>query len=264
MGERTRPWPTGTPTWVDLASDDPSAAATSYADLFGWKCVQQGAREYWVCSLGGGDVGGIGAKRAGNGLSRWTTYLATDQLERTLALVVENGGRVVTGPCDIEQHGRLAIAADPGGASFGLWQATEHIGTEGRTDPGSLVWSEALSRDFDAAKTFYLAVFGYEVEEIGGDGPRYAALFAGGRPVAGIAELHPDLPAGGLSPQWLPYFTTAGTDITVAQVCAHGGGLVCGPFDTDFGRVAILTDSQAAPFAVIQLADPVPPLTPSP
>jgi len=253
MRERTRPWPTGTPNWVDLTADDPMAATASYEELFGWKCVRQDTRNYWLCSLDGRDIGGIGGQCPGKPSRRWTTYLATEQLERTLAAVVAHGGRVVDGPCDIEQFARMAIAADPGGAVFGLWQATEHIGTERRTDPGSLVWSEALSHDFEAAKAFYVAVFGYEAEEIGGNGPRYAALFADGRPVAGIAELHPDLPAGALSPQWLPIFSTTGADASVAQVRAGGGAVVCEPFDTDFGRTAILRDASSAPFAVIHL-----------
>lgn len=251
MDERTLPWPTGTPIWVDLAADDPVAASASYGELFGWKCVQQDDRDYWLCSLDGRDVAGIGVDRPVS--SGWTTYLATDRLERTLALVVENGGRIVQGPCVIEQHGLMAIAADPEGAIFGLWEASEHLGTERRTEPGSLVWSEALSRDFEAAKAFYLAVFGYEAEEIGGVGPRYAALYAGGRPVAGVAELHPDLPAGALPPQWLPIFSTSETDAAVGHVLANGGGVVCRPFDTDFGRMAILRDAGSAPFAVIHL-----------
>ena len=45
MRERTRPWPTGTPTWADLSADDPVAATASYAELLGWKCVRQDARE---------------------------------------------------------------------------------------------------------------------------------------------------------------------------------------------------------------------------
>ena len=253
MRERTRPWPSGTPNWVDLSADDPMAATASYAELLGWKCVREESREYWLCSLDGRDIGGIGAQRAGKPSHRWTTYLATEYVERTLDAVVAHGGRVVDGPCDIEQYGRMAIAADPGGAVFGLWQATEHLGTERRTDPGSLVWSEALSRDFEAAKAFYVAVFDYEAEEIGGDGPRYAALFADGRPVAGVAELHPDLPAGPLSPQWLPIFATAGADAAAAQVRADGGSVVCGPFDTDFGRMTILRDAESAPFSVIHL-----------
>jgi predicted enzyme related to lactoylglutathione lyase len=238
---------------VDLSTDDPVAATASYEELLGWKCVRQSAREYWLCSLDGRDVGGIGPRRRGKPSSRWTTYLATDHLERTLGLVVAHGGRVISGPCDIEQHGRMALAADPGGATFGLWQAAEHIGTEHWTDPGSLVWSEALSHDFEAAKAFYVAVFGYEVEEIGGVGPRYAALFAGGRPVAGIAELHPELPSGALSPQWLPIFATSDADAAAAHVRADGGGVVCEPFDTDFGRMVILTDAESASFAVIHL-----------
>ncbi|MFI7059706.1 VOC family protein [Kribbella sp. NPDC050124] len=251
MLERTRP--TGTPAWVDLAADDPVAATASYGELLGWTFDRPGDREYWLCALDGRDVGGIGSKRIGELPSRWTTYLATDQLERTLASLVAHGGRVEQGPYEIDEHGRLAIASDPGGARFGLWEASGHSGTSRRTDPGSLVWSEALSRDFEEAKAFYVAVFGYEAEEIGGDGPRYAALYAGGRPVAGVAELHPDLPAGSLPPQWLPIFSTTSTDVAVATVCAGDGRVVCAPFDTDFGRMAILADAESAPFAVITL-----------
>lgn len=251
MLQRTRP--AGTPTWVDLAADDPVAAKASYGELLGWTFDRADRGNYWTGSLDSQDVGGIGSKSSRELPSRWTTYLATDQLERTLASVVAHGGRVVQGPYDVEEQGQLAIAADPDGARFGLWQADEHSGTPRRTDPGSLVWSEALSRDFEAAKAFYVAVFGYEAEEIGGDGPRYAALYAGGRPVAGVAELHPDLPAGSLPPQWLPIFSTASTDAAVATVCAGDGQVVCEPFDTDFGRMAILADAESAPFAVITL-----------
>lgn len=154
MGERTRPWPAGTPNWVDLSVDDPVAAMTSYAELFGWTCVRRGTDEYWLSSVDGRNVGGIGAKRTRDAPSRWTTYLATDQVERTLDAVIAHGGRVVSEPREVHEHGRLATAADPGGAVFGLWQAGEHIGTDRRTDPGWLVWIAALSADCEAAKAF--------------------------------------------------------------------------------------------------------------
>lgn len=71
--------------------------------------------------------------------------------------------------------------------------------------------------------------------------------------VGGWQVWHPELPAGALSPQWLPIFSTTATDAAVAQVRAGGGGVVCEPFDTDFGRMAILRDAESAPFSVIQL-----------
>jgi predicted enzyme related to lactoylglutathione lyase len=253
MVEQSVPWPPGTPNWVDLAADDAEAAAKFYAGLFGWDCEYQGTRDYWVCKLDGVDVGGIGPKQPGTEQlpSRWTTYLATDDLDRTLDAVEAQHGTQLMKAREVEQHGRMAIAADPNGAIFGLWQAADHIGAERTADPGTLVWSEALSEDYETARKFYIAVFGYRAEEIGGYN-RYAALYAADKPVAGTGELHPDFPAG-TPPHWLPYFAADNTDQTVDHVISAGGAILGDPLDTDFGRLAVLTDPEGARFAVIQL-----------
>lgn len=263
MVERGTPWPVGTPNWVELAADDPEAAAVFYAGLFGWDCEHQTSPEYWICSLAGDEVAGIGPKRPGTEHlpSRWTTYLAAVHVDRTADTVVARGGKILLAPSEVASHGRTAIVADPNGAVFGLWQAGDHLGTDRGTRPGSLVWSEALSRDYEIAKDFYPAVFGYRVEEIGtkfdpGEPyaeARYAALYAAGKPVAGIGELHPGMPSD-TPPHWLPYFAVEGADATVAQVLRTGGRLLERPLDTDFGRVAVLEDPESVAFAVIQLA----------
>jgi predicted enzyme related to lactoylglutathione lyase len=254
MVERSLPWPKGTPAWVDLAADDTARATRFYADLFGWDCEHQSSRDYWVCRLDGQDVGGIGPKQPGTEHlpSRWTTYLSTDHLDRTLGAVKAEQGQALVEPRDVALHGRMAIAADPNGAIFGLWQAAEHIGTGRTADPGTLVWSEALSTDYKTSRAFYTTVFGYRSEEIGLDGTQYAALYAADKPVAGTGDLHPYFPADTPS-HWLPYFATGSTDDTVHQVTGRGGALVGTPLDTDFGRMAVLADPEGARFAVIQL-----------
>ncbi|TWD80397.1 hypothetical protein FB561_1472 [Kribbella amoyensis] len=262
MVERNTPWPAGTPNWVDLAADNAEAAAVFYAGLFGWDCEYQGSRDYWVCKLAGEDVGGIGPKHPGteDRPSRWTTYLAAPHVDRTAARIVDRGGELLVPPTDVAVHGRMAIAADPNGAIFGIWQAGEHIGSTQRAVPGTLVWSEALSDGYDAAKAFYPAVFGYRVEEIGSnyspgeqfDDARYAAFYVTDHPVAGAGELHPGMPAG-TAPHWLPYFAVAGTDAIADQVQRMGGKLIGDPLDTDFGRMAVLQDPESAVFAVIEL-----------
>jgi predicted enzyme related to lactoylglutathione lyase len=254
MVERSLPWPQGTPAWVDLAADDTARATRFYAELFGWDCEHQSSHDYWVCKLDGEDVGGIGPKQPGTEHlpSRWTTYLSTDHLDRTLEVVKARHGQQLTEPRDVSLYGRMAIAADPNGAIFGLWQAADHIGADRTADPGRLVWSEALSEDYETSRAFYTSVFGYRAEEIGDDGTQYAALYAADKPVAGTGQLHPDFPAG-TRPHWLPYFATGCTDDTIRQVTGADGELVGTPLETDFGRMAVLADPEGARFAVIQL-----------
>jgi predicted enzyme related to lactoylglutathione lyase len=266
MADRTAPWPAGTPNWVDLAATDPRAAARFYAGLFGWQCEQDSTRDYWICRVDGEDVAGIGGKHPGTEdlPSRWTTYLATDHVDRTAAAITAAGGRLVLEPTDVASQGRMAIATDPNDAIFGLWQTTDHLGTDRGSAPGMLVWSEALSHGYDEAKAFYTKVFDYRLEEIGvtedfgGPGEqyadaRYAALYAAGRPVAGTGEFHPDMPPE-TPAHWLPYFATADLDETVTRAERTGGRLTADPLDTDFGRMAVLTDPESAVFAVIQLS----------
>ena len=68
---------------------------------------------------------------------------------------------VLMEPFDVMDVGRMAVAADPGGAVFGVWQARMHTGIGVANEPGSLTWNENMSRNFDGNKAFYQAVFGY-------------------------------------------------------------------------------------------------------
>ena len=111
-------------------------------------------------------------------------------------------------------------------------------------------WNENHTRDFDQNKAFYQAVFGYELADVEGAGTRYATLRLGGREVAGIMELDAGGPAG-IPAHWETYFAVAGTDAAVAAVQAAGGSVVRPPWDTPYGRMAIVTDNQRAEFSMI-------------
>jgi predicted enzyme related to lactoylglutathione lyase len=51
--------------------------------------------------------------------SNWYFFLGSDDVDKTVALVEENGGTVVRGAEDTP-YGRLAAVADPTGAGFNL------------------------------------------------------------------------------------------------------------------------------------------------
>jgi hypothetical protein len=151
---------------------------------------------------------------------------------------------------DVMDQGRMVMAADPGGAVFGLWQARQHTGVQLANEPGSLTWNENLSRDFDGNKAFYHAVFGYEYGDIGAAGFRYATLKAGGSEVGGIGELDSSLPAE-VQAHWSVYFAVEDTDAAVATVSNLGGITMRPAWDSPYGRIAVVADDHGAVFSLI-------------
>jgi hypothetical protein len=253
MVTRDTAWPAGTPCWIDLAVDDISRASAFYTGMFGWY-VQEGPPEaggYAMCLKDDRPVAGIGPKQGPPGTpAAWTTYLASDDLDETVSKVKAAGGLTLMDPMDVMDVGRMAVAADPGGAVFGVWQAQAHTGVGLANEPGSLCWNENLSRAYDQNQAFYQAVFGYEYDDLSGDGYRYATLKRGGREVGGIGELDSSTPAD-VPAHWVTYFGAADTDAAVRAVSAAGGRVIQPPRDSPYGRIAVVADDQGATFSLI-------------
>lgn len=57
---------------------------------------------------------------------------------------------------------------------------------------------------------------------------------------------------------WMAYFAVADCDAAVARVVALGGSLVREPFDSPYGRIALVAGPQGETFSVLQAgkADP--------
>ena len=250
MVTRDTAWAPGTPCWVDLGVTDIPKAKAFYSALFGWE-IQDGPPEaggYSMCEIGGLPVAGIGASQGGPVF--WTTYIATEDADKTAEAIKAAGGSLVMEPFDVMDVGRMFIAADPGGAMFGIWQAKAHTGVRLANEPGSLTWSENMSRDYEANRAFYGAVFGYHFSDIGGPDMQYATLDIDGRPVGGIGSIGADQPAD-QRPYWGTYFAVADTDEAVTRAVELGGSVVAPAWDSPYGRMAVVADDQGAVFAVM-------------
>jgi hypothetical protein len=180
----------------------------------------------------------------------WMTYLAVNDVDATAAKIKGAGGQVVAGPMDVMDLGRMAVAIDTTGGMFGIWQAGAHIGAEVANEPGAQSWNEHMSHDFEAAKSFYGAVFGYDFQDISGEGFSYATLNLGGRPAGGIGAYPDGVPAG-TPGSWTVYFGAADTDAVVAAVVRAGGTVEHQPVDSPYGRMAMAADDQGARFSII-------------
>ena len=253
MVTRDTAWPAGTPCWVDLGVGDIAQAKAFYSDLFGWD-IQDGPPEaggYRMCLLDGRLAAGIGPQMGPDEMPpAWTTYIATQDADETTRAITAAGGQVLVKPFDVMEAGRMAIAVDPGGAVFGIWQAGAHTGAQVANEPGSLAWNENMSRDFEGNKAFYHAVFGYDFGDLSSEGFNYATLDLAGRPVGGIGELDPNFPPE-VPASWSAYFGVTDADAAVARAAELGGTVVRTVWDSPYGRMAVLADDQGATFAIV-------------
>jgi uncharacterized protein len=265
---RDTPWPDGTPCWVDLGTADIPRSNGFYAGLFGWD-IQPGPPEaggYSMARLEGRNVAGIGPIMGPPGApSTWSTYFAVADVDPVAARITSAGGQLIAGPMDVMHVGRMAVAADVTGAVFGLWQARSHTGVQVANVPGAFTWSEHMSRDFEGAKAFYAAVFGYEYGDMSGDGFSYATLLINGQQVVGGIGALPEStgpesagpestgPAGLAEHRaaWSVYFGTADTDKSVDLVTSNGGRVIRPATDSPYGRTAVVADQHGAVFSLI-------------
>jgi predicted enzyme related to lactoylglutathione lyase len=254
MADRER-YDSGTPSWVDLGSPDPSKAGHFYGALFGWDIEDQGpeAGGYCLAKLRGKSVAGLGPQM-NPGPSYWTTYVTVDDADKTAQVIGESGGTVVVPPMDVMDAGRMAVAFDQAGAAFSIWQAGNHIGAQIVNEPGTLSWNELTTRDPEGSKAFYGKVFGWgaETHDMGG-GMAYTEWKLGDASIGGMLVPDPSMPAD-LPNFWLVYFAVADCDATCAKTTELGGAVHRPPMDIPQGRFAILGDDQGAGFAVIALS----------
>ncbi|MEV0779564.1 VOC family protein [Streptomyces sp. NPDC050428] len=258
---RRRP---GTPCWVSLMVHGLGTTQDFYGALFGWSFVQvPGAQQFGPYVRGildGNEVAGIGQLPPDRRLPlAWTTYLATNDADATAEAIRGCGGTVGVGPLDAGEEGRIAMASDPAGALFGIWQAQAHTGTAVAGPHGTPVWNELVTGEAVWVSTFYQSVFGYELETAGrdendgDDGDDVVTLRLDGRPVATLHGLGDGL--GRIrGSYWMTYFEVDDTDVAVRRVVELGGHIIDPPRETAAGRVATVADPEGAVFSVVRSA----------
>ncbi|MFI6645155.1 VOC family protein [Streptomyces sp. NPDC050504] len=247
----------GTPCWASLMVHGLPATQDFYGALFGWE-FRPGPRQlgpYVRAVLGDDQVAGIGQSPPGRHLPiAWTTYLATGDADATAESIRSCGGTVAVGPLDAGEAGRLAIAADPAGAIFGIWQeGVEGPGRAAAGRPGTRVWHELLTRETGTVGKFYQSVFGYDVEAVVSADFDYLTLHLAGRPVAALHGVGNALPRD-RGAHWMTYFEVADTDGAANRVADLGGHVLQQPREGSGGRSALVADPEGAVFTIVRSA----------
>jgi predicted enzyme related to lactoylglutathione lyase len=239
---------------VSLLARGVEATQEFYSHLFGWEFHPgpHSLGQYVRATLNGKSVAGIGELPRDRHLPiAWTTYFAADDADKTAELIRICGGTVGVGPLDADDAGRLAIASDPMGAVFGVWQALHHRGIEVSGEPGAPVWNELVTREASLVGKFYSVVFGLEADAVVSTDFDYLTLHLSGRPVGGIHGVGRALPRD-RGAHWMTYFEVDDTDTAARHVLELGGSVIRAPRDSEYGRLATVADPEGALFTVIR------------
>ena len=252
----------GTPSWVDVMSPYFAATEKFYGALFGWTAVGTGsteqAGEYKMFMLDGKYVAGGGPLSDDQVPPHWNTYINVDDADASAAKVRENGGQVLVEPMDVMTAGRMAVCADPTGATFSLWQPINFPGSQLVNEPGTLCWNELNSRDPEKSKAFYAAVFGWQSKtQPASDGMEYTEFHLNEKMIAGMFTMTEKIPPE-VPPHWMVYFAVADADATAKQTEDQGGKIIVPATEVSVGRFVVLTDPQGITFSVIQLKSQTP------
>ncbi len=116
----------GTFCWADLSTPDPERAKTFYEGVFGWH-LSKGEKDpsgYLHIQNGQDFIGGIppAAHRNPHIPPHWLVYFLVDEVDAGAAKAKEMGAAVHLAPMSMENVGRMAVLADPQGASFAIFK----------------------------------------------------------------------------------------------------------------------------------------------
>ncbi|MGF6835650.1 putative enzyme related to lactoylglutathione lyase [Paenarthrobacter sp. TE4293] len=253
MSTKISNWPAATPMWVDLGVGDPAAAKAFYMDLFGWEFVSGGQEsgDYQLAQLRGRAVAGIGPQQDPGMPTAWTTFLASDDVGVTARKISAAGGQLLAPPFDVMESGRMALAADNGGAIFGVWQAGTHIGAERVNEHGALCWNELHTRDYAAARSFYSQVFDVSYQDLTEESLVYSTVR---RPLDGreVAGVHHDTGLSDHAPNhWMTWFASDYVEGTATRA-VELGAILLGPVEeSTLGRMVVVRAPQGEVFGVI-------------
>lgn len=252
----------GVPSWIDLATPDPTSAKAFYGALFGWHFDDQptdnDGSDYTMADLDGRATAGmmqLSPEMAASGMPpAWTTYVTVDDIDAAADKVGSAGGSVMQPPMDAMDAGRFAVVADPAGAVICIWEAKEHIGAGVVNEHGAFSWCELITPDPAAVAPFYNEVFGWTAQTAPMPTGSYTLFTVPGGNENGIAGAMAP-PVEGMPAHWGVYFMVNDAAATVAMARTLGAQVLMDATEMPgVGTLATLMDPHGAAFSIMQQA----------
>jgi len=110
---------------IEIPTTNTDAAGQFYHAVFGWKIETNQAYNYVTFESEGGPRGGFtGPAEPTYQQHRLLVYLATEDIDATLATIEAHGGTTILPKTEIPHVGWWAVFADPAGNHLGLFLST--------------------------------------------------------------------------------------------------------------------------------------------
>jgi predicted enzyme related to lactoylglutathione lyase len=111
---------------VEFSTKNAAESARFYSDLFGWKTSHMADWDYWTFqneAERGGGFNNVGTSSSGLETKPGDVivYVASPDLDATLARALELGATVVVPRVDMLGMGSYAVFSDPTGNKVGIW-----------------------------------------------------------------------------------------------------------------------------------------------
>jgi uncharacterized protein len=237
--------------WFEHMSPDPLRAQSFYDTLLGWRTdsVPMGEGTYPMIRNQAQGIGGY-RQAAPTAPTHWICFMSVPDVDASFNAIKATGCRTMQPPAAYGP-GRIAAAADPTGAAFGMWRGNEGDPPDAPPGLGDWFWTELWSTDQQQALEFYRGMFDYGVQTMPIPGGSYHVLTMAGVPRAGIAPAQPQQRRS----MWIPYVSVADCDATLARALSLGATQLLAPMDMEqVGRFCVIEDPLGAPIGLIKAA----------
>ena len=247
MGTRTSYSP-GTFCWADLATPDVERAKAFYGGLLDWEFEHMDsgdAPDYVIARRDGARVAAL--HEASDQRPHWNNYVTVADVDVIAQRAQELGGSVFAGPFDVLSACRMAAISDPQGGMVIAWKPAGLVGAETVNEPGAMTWNDLLTSDVEAARDFYSALFGWDVDAVPESGGRYWVIKGPDGSNGGMMPL----PAEDIPTYWQPYFAVESLEAAQEKVREFGGRVLMEPISVPSGAFVAVLDPQGAAFSLL-------------
>jgi predicted enzyme related to lactoylglutathione lyase len=264
-------YPAGVPCFVDTLAPDVEAAKRFYGAVFGWEFAGPGAiptepsGQYFVARLRGRDVAAIGTQPSADGSApaAWNTHVRVDSADETAAEAEAHGATVLAEPFDAPPAGRMAVLADPSGATICVWEADVREGAQLINEPSAWAMSALNTADPELAQAFYGELFGWQAEAFDAGLGQDVWLWrlpghVGGEPEQPVPRdvVAVMMRADSTPASWSVDFWIADADAAAAAAAQLGGRVIAAPKEAGGFRRTVLADPSGAVFSASQIHVP--------